>query len=593
MPTAVERSNRFQPCRTVSQDYLSQTRPDRTGPDRPGRATGRGRAGPRCPDRAEPSPESQCSSSGSRLISARTGAAAVTGASAGRRRASSTAGPGARPGRDEPPQPAAHARQVRARRWRARIPAIPCATTASNSAIPRSRWPGRPRPRRPVGGPAGAPRADGPAAATSSDRPSRWSRSNARNATGPTRLARQPPRQLRAIGAARARRRRPARHRGSPTVPRPGRRARPAPGVRPTGRRPSASRIRTSPPPARRPARSATSARSPPHHGSNRCSSESNGAGQRARQHRPQVRQIGQLVGLEPQRELVGHRGSMVARSPALDSGASRPRGGSPCRARRAPTTCTACASPTEPRLSPDGRARRRDAPDRRARLRWLPARRSGSSPTDGSDAAAPADARRQARPPSALLPRWADARVHLGPARRSSRRSRTVRPTRDPKDREDVEQVHLLPLDGGEARRLTDLPRGVDAFEWSPDGTRLVVVTTSHGAPRSRRRPPARHRPDADARAAAAVRLPVHRPPRLHAQRRRASPTTRSATCGSSTSRPARRTPADRRPRRPIASRPGRPTAGGSPSRRTAGATRTCCRPAWTSTSSTSRRAW
>ena len=34
---------------------------------------------------------------------------------------------------------------------------------------------------------------------------------------------------------------------------------------------------------------------------------------QRPRQHRPQVREIGQLIGLEPQRELVGHR-SMVAR---------------------------------------------------------------------------------------------------------------------------------------------------------------------------------------------------------------------------------------------------------------------------------------
>ena len=48
---------------------------------------------------------------------------------------------------------------------------------------------------------------------------------------------------------------------------------------------------------------------------------------------------------------------------------------------------------------------------------------------------------------------------------------------------REDDDQVYLLPLDGGEARRLTDLPRGVDAFEWSPDGTRLVVVSASHGA--------------------------------------------------------------------------------------------------------------
>ncbi len=49
--------------------------------------------------------------------------------------------------------------------------------------------------------------------------------------------------------------------------------------------------------------------------------------------------------------------------------------------------------------------------------------------------------------------------------------------------DREDGTQVHLLPLDGGEARRLTDLPRGVEAFEWSPDGTRLVVTSASVGA--------------------------------------------------------------------------------------------------------------
>jgi dipeptidyl aminopeptidase/acylaminoacyl peptidase len=57
--------------------------------------------------------------------------------------------------------------------------------------------------------------------------------------------------------------------------------------------------------------------------------------------------------------------------------------------------------------------------------------------------------------------------------------------PDRTPVDgteREDVIQVHVLPLDGGEARRLTDLPRGVEAFEWSPDGNRLVVVSTSVG---------------------------------------------------------------------------------------------------------------
>ena len=43
--------------------------------------------------------------------------------------------------------------------------------------------------------------------------------------------------------------------------------------------------------------------------------------------------------------------------------------------------------------------------------------------------------------------------------------------------------QVYLLPLDGGEAHRLTDLPRGVEAFEWSRDGTRLVAVGAARTA--------------------------------------------------------------------------------------------------------------
>lgn len=55
----------------------------------------------------------------------------------------------------------------------------------------------------------------------------------------------------------------------------------------------------------------------------------------------------------------------------------------------------------------------------------------------------------------------------------------------KDPKDREDCVQVHLLPLDGGEARRLSDLPRGVESFAWSPDGSTLAVLTCSVGASR------------------------------------------------------------------------------------------------------------
>ena len=54
------------------------------------------------------------------------------------------------------------------------------------------------------------------------------------------------------------------------------------------------------------------------------------------------------------------------------------------------------------------------------------------------------------------------------------------------PKDREDGSQIHLLPVDGGEARRLTDLPRGVEAFAWAPDGRSLVAVSSSRAANRS-----------------------------------------------------------------------------------------------------------
>ena len=40
--------------------------------------------------------------------------------------------------------------------------------------------------------------------------------------------------------------------------------------------------------------------------------------------------------------------------------------------------------------------------------------------------------------------------------------------------------QVWLLPLAGGEPRRVTNLLNGVSGFQWSPDGSRLVVVGRS-----------------------------------------------------------------------------------------------------------------
>src|SRR5260370_660399 len=38
--------------------------------------------------------------------------------------------------------------------------------------------------------------------------------------------------------------------------------------------------------------------------------------------------------------------------------------------------------------------------------------------------------------------------------------------------------QVYLLAMNGGEAKRITNLKNGVSIFRWSPDGTRLVVVS-------------------------------------------------------------------------------------------------------------------
>ena len=49
-----------------------------------------------------------------------------------------------------------------------------------------------------------------------------------------------------------------------------------------------------------------------------------------------------------------------------------------------------------------------------------------------------------------------------------------------DAADETPTTQVWLLPLAGGEPRRLTNLLNGVSSFQWSPDGARLVVIGRS-----------------------------------------------------------------------------------------------------------------
>jgi dipeptidyl aminopeptidase/acylaminoacyl peptidase len=83
--------------------------------------------------------------------------------------------------------------------------------------------------------------------------------------------------------------------------------------------------------------------------------------------------------------------------------------------------------------------------------------------------------------PDGRLLAFLSDRRTHVEPEPADG--AETASAT---EKREDVVQVHVLPLDHpGEAWRVTDLPRGVTGFEWSPDGMRLAVLSPSAGATR------------------------------------------------------------------------------------------------------------
>jgi dipeptidyl aminopeptidase/acylaminoacyl peptidase len=57
--------------------------------------------------------------------------------------------------------------------------------------------------------------------------------------------------------------------------------------------------------------------------------------------------------------------------------------------------------------------------------------------------------------------------------------------------------QVYTLSMNGGEARKITNLKNGVSSFQWSPDGNRLVVVSRtgpSDSRPDSKDRSDVRH---------------------------------------------------------------------------------------------------
>ena len=192
--------------------------------------------------------------------------------------------------------------------------------------------------------------------------------------------------------------------------------------------------------------------------------------GDRPREHRPERPGMARPVGVEAEAELVGHRRAMVAvRLPAM---ADRDR-----RAPR-PDDLYGFRIATDPRLSPSGDrvmfTLQSVAPtkDGYRRAIW-------TVPADGSEPAR----RLTIGPKQDHHPRFAPDGRTL--AFLSDRRLAVEELPGAPDDREDGVQVHLLPLDGpGEARRLTDLPRGVDDFAWSPDGRHLAVLSASRGRP-------------------------------------------------------------------------------------------------------------
>jgi dipeptidyl aminopeptidase/acylaminoacyl peptidase len=150
----------------------------------------------------------------------------------------------------------------------------------------------------------------------------------------------------------------------------------------------------------------------------------------------------------------------------------------------------------SDPQISPDGGlvayvvTKVDRAQNRRNSSIWMVATNGGRAPWQFTTA-----------PQSSTSPRWSPDGKSL--AFLSSRPESTPAPapvagaasagTAEPPRA----QVYLLSMNGGEARRITNLKNGVSVFRWSPDGTRLVVVSRigpSDSRPENKDRSDVRH---------------------------------------------------------------------------------------------------
>jgi dipeptidyl aminopeptidase/acylaminoacyl peptidase len=142
----------------------------------------------------------------------------------------------------------------------------------------------------------------------------------------------------------------------------------------------------------------------------------------------------------------------------------------------------------SDPHISPDGKlvayvvTRVDRAQNRRNSAIWMVAADGSRAPWQFTTS-----------PQSATSPRWSPDGRSL--AFLSSRPSATAGAQEQPRP-----QVYALSLEGGEAQRVTNLKNGVSVFQWSPDGSRLVVVSRigpSDSRPESKDHSDVRHYKD------------------------------------------------------------------------------------------------
>jgi len=142
----------------------------------------------------------------------------------------------------------------------------------------------------------------------------------------------------------------------------------------------------------------------------------------------------------------------------------------------------------SDPHISPDGKlvayvvTKVDRAQNRRNSAIWMVAADGSRAPWQFTTS-----------PQSATSPRWSPDGRSL--AFLSSRPSATTGAQEQPRP-----QVYALSLEGGEAQRVTNFKNGVSVFQWSPDGSRLVVVSRigpSDSRPESKDRSDVRHYKD------------------------------------------------------------------------------------------------